>query len=311
MISGFIIVKDVLKPGYPFVEAIASALPICDEFLILDGYSTDGTYEVVQRISELNPKVKIFRHKWPTEKRLSILGEVTNWIRAKCSGDYIFSVQANEVVHETSAPFIKAIPQMCAGTETFSLPFVHFMRDYRFAQEFRLRFSKNLPSIVASPDAWTLGISRKFVRSETLKNLAHPRRLLRYLSRGMQWTYANTCQNPPYPLTRGVYLPIPIFRYWALFPQNFVDKCLKHKEMFSMTDFAKTADSLQNHMGDLDFWKTAAQMHDDNPYAFKYIGEFSNTSIKDHPKIMQGLLSDQNAKVYYVREELFELIPKL
>ena len=43
MISGFMIVKDVLRQGYPFVEAIASALPICDEFLISDGYSTDGT----------------------------------------------------------------------------------------------------------------------------------------------------------------------------------------------------------------------------------------------------------------------------
>jgi len=37
MISGFIILKDVLKQGYPFVEAIASALPICDEFLIAEG----------------------------------------------------------------------------------------------------------------------------------------------------------------------------------------------------------------------------------------------------------------------------------
>ena len=65
MISGFTIVKDVLRQGYPFVEAIASALPICDEFLISEGYSTDGTYEVIQRIVSLNKKVKVFRQHWP------------------------------------------------------------------------------------------------------------------------------------------------------------------------------------------------------------------------------------------------------
>ena len=61
------IVKDALKQGYPFVEAIASALPICDEFLVSDGYSTDGTYEALQKISKANPKVKIHRYKWPTK----------------------------------------------------------------------------------------------------------------------------------------------------------------------------------------------------------------------------------------------------
>jgi len=34
------IVKDVLSQEYPFMEAIAQALPICDEFLISDEYST-------------------------------------------------------------------------------------------------------------------------------------------------------------------------------------------------------------------------------------------------------------------------------
>jgi glycosyltransferase involved in cell wall biosynthesis len=50
------IVKDVLSQEYPFVEAIAQALPICDEFLISDGYSTDGTYEVLAEISTSNPR---------------------------------------------------------------------------------------------------------------------------------------------------------------------------------------------------------------------------------------------------------------
>ena len=59
MISGFMVVRDVYKQGYPFVSAIASALQVCDEFLISDGYSTDGTFEIIQEISKLNKKFKV------------------------------------------------------------------------------------------------------------------------------------------------------------------------------------------------------------------------------------------------------------
>ncbi len=109
MISGFMIVKDVLKQGYPFVEAVVSSLPICDEFLISEGYSTDGTFEIVQKMANLNKKIKVFRQEWPREKRYSILADVTNWIRAKCSHDYMFCIQANEIVHERQHQIHKSV----------------------------------------------------------------------------------------------------------------------------------------------------------------------------------------------------------
>ena len=68
MISGFMIAKDLLGQGYPFVEAIASALPICDEFLVSDGYSSDGTYEVLQRIAALNSKVRFIKSVGQTKR---------------------------------------------------------------------------------------------------------------------------------------------------------------------------------------------------------------------------------------------------
>ncbi len=191
MISGFMIVKDVLGQGYPFVEAIASALPICDEFLISDGYSTDGTYEVVERISSLNPKVKVYRYQWPDKKDLTVLADVTNELRSKCRFQYIFSVQANEVIHEQSAPFIKALPSMLPSVDTFSFPYIQLLSKYKFTEEFRLRFSKNLPGIVALWDAWTLGTSRAFDRAKKLRCLAYPPRLSGYLSNGIWFTYAN------------------------------------------------------------------------------------------------------------------------
>jgi len=185
------IVKDVLKPGYPFVEAIAAALPICDEFLISDGYSTDGTYEIAQKISQLNKKVKVFRQEWPKEKKLTILSEVTDAIRRKCKFDYIFYVQANEIIHEENQDFIKALPQMLPEVHTFTFPYIQLLESYKWTEEFRLRFTKNLPEIVAIGDAWSLGPSRIFTKLEAFRSLKHPRKLLRYLGRGIEWTYAN------------------------------------------------------------------------------------------------------------------------
>jgi len=67
------VLKNVLKQGYPFVESIAASLPVCDELLILEGFSTDGTYEVVKKIVDLNKKVKVFRQEWPATKKYSVI----------------------------------------------------------------------------------------------------------------------------------------------------------------------------------------------------------------------------------------------
>jgi hypothetical protein len=307
MISGFMIVKDLLKPGYPFVEAVASALPVCDEFLISDGYSTDGTFEVVQRMSELNKKIKVSRQKWPIAKRLTVLADVTNAIKAKCSYDYIFSVQANEIVHEDSAEFIKALPEMCPEVQTFSLPFLHLLSNYKFSEEFRLRFSRNLPSIVAVGDAWALGPSKAFVVSEAFKSLKSPRKFLRYIGRGVEWTYANSCGNV---LSRAVYLPKPVFRYWSLFPRDYLEKCVKHAEMFNLPEFHETISTLRSHVDDdpSSFWRIAAELARKGPLGFKYPKGFRVVNNEDHPRVMLGLISDSHVKSYYVREEVLDLI---
>jgi glycosyltransferase involved in cell wall biosynthesis len=210
MISGFMITKDVLKQGYPFVEAIASALPICDEFLVSDGYSTDGTYEVLKKMVAVNPKIKVCQQHWPSRKDVTVLSDVTNKVRSKCRFDYMLSLQANEIIHEQSAPFIKALPEMFPAVDTYSFPFIQFLSKYKFAEGFRLRFSKNVPSIVAKGDAWTLGASKQFTRSKIIRALARPRRFYYYLAKGVEFVHANPCFDYR---SRAIYLPNPVFRY--------------------------------------------------------------------------------------------------
>jgi hypothetical protein len=310
MISGFMIVRDVLGQGYPFVEAIASALPICDEFLVSDGYSADGTYEVLKRIEKINPKVKVHRYHWPDKKEITILADVTNEVRDKCRFEYIFSVQANEVIHEQSAPLIKALPEMFPNVDTFSFPYVQLLNKYKLTEEFRLRFSKNLPYIVADDDAWKLGTSKQFVRAKKLRAIAYPPRLSGYLTDGIWFTYANSSNSPR---SRAIYLPKPIFRYWSLFSKNFVEKYQKHKEMFHLTTFQELSEILQSHEVDTEiFWKIGSKILKESGFKerIQYPETYNSIEKSEHPEIIQELISNPTVKQYYVREQLFELISK-
>lgn len=307
MISGFMIVKDVLKQGYPFAEAVAAALPICDEFLISDGYSTDGTFEIVERMANLNKKIIVSRQAWPSARKYSILSEVTNVVRKKCRFEYILSIQANEIIHEDNVDFIRELPEICPKVNTFSFPFWHFVNNYKFYEDFRLRFSRNLPSIVATGDAWSLGVSKAFVKSETLKTLKNPRKLLRYLGRGIDWTYANVGVNPT---SRAIYLPKSIFRYWALFPNDYLEKSLRHAEMFNLKDRYESINELKNLVNNpIPFWKRAADIARAG-LDFNYPDAFGVVAKENHPKLVQELLSD-SSDLYYVREDTLNSIRNL
>ena len=302
------VLKDVLKTGYPFVESIAASLPVCDEFLISEGYSTDGTFEVVEKISQLNKKVKVFRQEWPVTKKYSVIAEVTNSIRAKCSYDYIFSIQANEILHEKNIEFIRALPEICPQANAFSLPFVHLVRDYRFFEDFRLRFSKNLENIVAIGDAWTLGSSKSFIHSQTRKGIIHPKKMLQYIYKGIEWTYTNSGVSP---LSRAIYLPKPIYRYWSIFPMDYLEKCEKHVEMFGLKELQEDIGALRNYVDDpAVFWRNAAEIRR-KELGFHYPGTLGITPMEDHPKVVKDLVADSRLRSYQVRTEVLDSIKDL
>lgn len=302
------VLKNVLKQGYPFVESIAASLPICDEFLILEGFSTDGTYEVVQKIAELNSKVKVIRQEWPTTKKYSAIAEITNVIRAKCSYEYIFSVQANEIMHENNVEFFKALPEICPQVDSFSLPFVHLVRRYQFYEDFRLRFAKNKKEIIAIGDAWTMGLSEGFIHSQTLRGLAHPKRLLKNTYKGIEWLYANPTVSP---LSRPIYLPKPIYRYWSLFPRDYLEKCEKHVEMFGLTGLKKDVEALKGLIDEPPtFWKKAVEIRR-KELEFNYPDSLGTVQLNDHPKIVRDLIADSELKSYQVRPEVLDSIKDL
>lgn len=108
MISGFTVVRNARLMGYPVVESIRSLLPICDEVVVGVGQSDDDTRELIQSIGD--KKIKIFDAFWDINKTKGglILSEKTNEALARCSNDWCFYLQADEVVHEEDLAKISA-----------------------------------------------------------------------------------------------------------------------------------------------------------------------------------------------------------
>jgi len=101
-VTGFSFVKNAIKYQYPVVEAIKSALPLCDDFIIAVGDSEDDTKALVTAIDP--QKIKIIDSVWneslkeggrvlavETDKAFQAISNDTDWC---------FYIQADEVLHE-------------------------------------------------------------------------------------------------------------------------------------------------------------------------------------------------------------------
>jgi hypothetical protein len=110
-ISGFTFIRNGNELGYPFVPAIRSLLPLCDEIIVNVPRSTDDTLAAVRAIGD--PKISVVETEWDDIPRAGgrILSHHTNLALAKCTGDWCVYIQGDEVLHEDSIPAMRAAMQ--------------------------------------------------------------------------------------------------------------------------------------------------------------------------------------------------------
>lgn len=100
-ISAFTTTTNSIYFQFPFIESIRSFLPICDELIVVDGGSNDGTIEAIEAIDD--PKIKIINtpeSKWEEDWSYSRLGKNFNIGFENCTGDWVIKFDADYVVHE-------------------------------------------------------------------------------------------------------------------------------------------------------------------------------------------------------------------
>lgn len=134
-ISGFTMVRNADKFYFPIKESILSILPIVDEFVIAlgKGDDHDKTEELIRSID--SPKIKIFHREWDAKSMVDgyIYAEETNFALSKCTGDWCFYLQADELMHEAEhAQIVKACQDQMDNDQVDALLFNyrHFWADY-------------------------------------------------------------------------------------------------------------------------------------------------------------------------------------
>ncbi len=101
-ISGFTFIRNGQKFYYPFEECIRSMAPVCDEIIVNVGKGEDQTLEVVQKLSQEIPKIRIIENTWDESLREGgrALAHQTDLALAQCRGKWGLYLQADEVLHE-------------------------------------------------------------------------------------------------------------------------------------------------------------------------------------------------------------------
>jgi hypothetical protein len=205
-ISGFLVVKDGVAQGYPFVEAIRAALPLCDELWIGDGGSEDGTWEALEVVREaLSGRVHVLRDPWPSGTGLwRAVAAATTRLKERCRFPWCFQLQANEIVPPGVVAALRREPELYPTLELFRLPYLTLIGwEIAWHVDFRRRLMANRPEIVARGDGYDCGYA-------PARLWRRPRRLLAFAAhrRG----------------ERIVHLAEPILRCRALFPRAYLAK---------------------------------------------------------------------------------------
>jgi glycosyltransferase involved in cell wall biosynthesis len=154
-ISGYTTTLDCVRQGYPFEECIESMLGFCDQVVIVDGGSSDGTWERLQAMERADAaRIVVVQHPLDmSDPRHALFdGQQKARARSLCTGDLCWQMDCDEVVHEEDFEKIRRLAwNIPRGIDLLSLPVIEYWGSHGKVrvdvQPWKWRLSRNLPNI--------------------------------------------------------------------------------------------------------------------------------------------------------------------
>ena len=128
-VSGFTFIRNGTLLGYPFIESICSALPLCDEFVVAVGDSDDDTLARIQAIN--SDKIIIIPTRWneKMQSRGFVYAQQKMIAQYNCTGDWAFYLEGDEVLHEDDITQIRSSMEKHLSNpkvEALAFDYLHF-----------------------------------------------------------------------------------------------------------------------------------------------------------------------------------------
>ena len=128
-LSGYTTTKNVICSDYPWKESIQSMLDFCDEVVVVDGGSNDGTWENLKSWSENEEKLRVYQVKrdWDHYRFAVFDGQQKAVARSLCKGDWCWQMDIDEVVHENDYKKVKKLArQIPKSVKIVCLPVIDY-----------------------------------------------------------------------------------------------------------------------------------------------------------------------------------------
>ena len=153
-ISAYTTTKDCISQKYPWRNCIKSALGFSDEVVVVDGGSSDGTWEELEKWAETEEKLKVYQVKrnWNDKRHAVYDGLQKAEARKRCTSEFLWQIDSDEIVHEDD---YEKITNLCKNFPTevdlICLPVIEYWGgDEKVRMDinpWKWRLSRNLPHI--------------------------------------------------------------------------------------------------------------------------------------------------------------------
>jgi glycosyltransferase involved in cell wall biosynthesis len=150
-LSIYTFVQNGLFYDFHVAAMLRHHLPLADEIVVNEGYSTDGTYEA---ISSIDPKIQVHRFQWDRSDPNGWHRAFKNQARKLCSGEWCVLLDCDEFIPEWEFDRLR---RFLETTDKAIVPvrFLHFYGNYKvylarlqqIIPETGLRIHRNLPEI--------------------------------------------------------------------------------------------------------------------------------------------------------------------
>jgi glycosyltransferase involved in cell wall biosynthesis len=129
VLSGYTTTKNVISSDYPWEASIQSLLDFCDEVVVVDGGSNDGTWESLESWAAREKKLRIYQFKrdWDHYRFAIFDGQQKAVARSLCTGDWCWQMDIDEVVHENDYEKVKKLArQIPKSVKLVCLPVIDY-----------------------------------------------------------------------------------------------------------------------------------------------------------------------------------------